>query len=90
MTIYLLEKSVMGGSRCLLAGDVYMFLQKNMVLQVHDELIILCKISELLYISLPFTATDPASAEDRCVPHLSQNWLHRGEPSTLPPAASRW
>ena len=31
MTVYLLERSVMGGSRCLLAGDVYMFLQKNMV-----------------------------------------------------------
>ena len=34
MTVYLLEKSVMGGSRCLLAGDVYMFLQKNLVCTV--------------------------------------------------------
>ncbi len=27
MTIYILEKSVMGGARHLLAGDVFMFLQ---------------------------------------------------------------
>ncbi len=29
MTIYMLEKSVMGGARHLLAGDVFMFLQNT-------------------------------------------------------------
>ena len=64
MTVYLLERSVMGGSRCLLAGDVYMFLQKNMVWKS-------IPLSPSLSLSLSLSLSPPSLALLSLSPSLS-------------------